>query len=380
MTNTAWGGYSNQYSGVLDNISKITYAKDNALPIAQTVVNMCNLGGDIASSGHQEIVDNMEAYAAEIVENIGDDPKYSDIRSKADTFANEVNKYVATYREITGICGDKYNIKAKDQATALFGQAPFLASSAERLLAEEVSRSEEVEKEISKAFTAMISFTVIFTVIVVILTLVISILITRSITKPIEELKGKIGVLADGDLTVQNIKVKGTNEIGQLGTAFNKMKNSLSTVINKVQDGARELELATNTVTISIEENSLGSNRIAKAVEEMFMRLQQQKNAIDSIVEKMAEVECVSNEVALNARHISESATGAEQNAKIGVQKISAYVEQILESSDQNVTEINEISAIVAEEAANQSEVSNTTNKLLDLTRDLETVVLQFKI
>jgi len=43
--------YNNQYSQVLENISKITYIQTNSVKVARTVVNMCAVGASIEDSG-----------------------------------------------------------------------------------------------------------------------------------------------------------------------------------------------------------------------------------------------------------------------------------------------------------------------------------------
>ena len=58
--------YNAQYSQILDSISKVTFVKDNASYLGRTVVVKCSTGGDIASSGHVEIIDTMEQYVEEV--------------------------------------------------------------------------------------------------------------------------------------------------------------------------------------------------------------------------------------------------------------------------------------------------------------------------
>ena len=52
----------------------------------------------------------------------------------------------------------------------------------------------------------------------------------------------------------------------------------------------------------------------------------------------------------------------------------------VKEAADSNVTEINEVSAVVAEQSANLEEVSEAMDKLLALTGDVEGLVGEFKI
>ncbi len=70
-----------------------------------------------------------------------------------------------------------------------------------------------------------------------------------------------------------------------------------------------------------------------------------------------------------------------------GVEALSQRISETLESmgtvkeaADDNVTEINEVSAVVAEQSANLEEVSQAMDRLLALTGDVEGVVGEFKI
>ena len=73
--------YNAEYEHVLENFSKITYIKTNSIKVARTVVNMCAAGGNVAGSGHPEIVETMKQYIVDIGVNIGDEPEYNQNRN-----------------------------------------------------------------------------------------------------------------------------------------------------------------------------------------------------------------------------------------------------------------------------------------------------------
>ena len=95
--------FSNDYSRVLENISKITYIKTNASKVAKSVEHMCGVGADIESSGHKEIVETMKLYSGEIGQNIGDDVEYNQNRNQYESFASEVEKYTAAYENVLAV-------------------------------------------------------------------------------------------------------------------------------------------------------------------------------------------------------------------------------------------------------------------------------------
>lgn len=70
-----------------------------------------------------------------------------------------------------------------------------------------------------------------------------------------------------------------------------------------------------------------------------------------------------------------------------GVEVLNDRIAEAMESmgtvkdaADSNVTEINEVSAVVTEQSANLEEVSEAMDKLLVLTNDVENLVAEFKI
>ncbi len=71
-------------------------------------------------------------------------------------------------------------------------------------------------------------------IVTTILALLISVFITRLITVPINKLNATAKVIAEGDLSGEDINVKTNDEIGVLADSFNEMKRRLHSIINNV--------------------------------------------------------------------------------------------------------------------------------------------------
>lgn len=290
FTGTKSMQYNDQYAQVLENISKITYIKTNGAKLARIVVNMCATGGAV-DSGHLEMVETMQQYVVDIGENIGDEAEYSQNRNQQESLAKEVDKFVTLYEEIVAISGENYSSSASEQAARLDSSTPFLSTSAENLVTYEITRSEDLQQKIQKDFSSMISGMMVVIVLVVVITIIVAMLVSRSITRPILELMKKLSLIADGDLSGDDIQVKSADETGKLGTAFNKMKNNVADILRQVLDSTAELKIATETVNESMDENSKGSARIAESVGEMLERLEKQHVEVVKIAEQIQEME-----------------------------------------------------------------------------------------
>lgn len=368
--------YNDQYAQVLENISKITYIKTNGAKLARIVVNMCATGGAI-DSGHLEMVETMQQYVVDIGENIGDEAEYSQNRNQQESLAKEVDKFVTLYEEIVAVSGENYSSAASEQASRLDSSTPFLSTSAENLLTFEITRSEALQQKIQKDFASMISVMMVVIILVIIITVIVAILVSRSITKPILELMKKLSSIADGDLSGDDIKVKNADETGKLGTAYNKMKNSISDILRQVLSSTAELKLATETVNESMDENSKGSARIAESVGEMLVRLEKQHDEVIKIAEQIQEMEKVSTGIVENAEKIHSNTAEARRNAENGTEKIHAYVEQlgVINESIREVTEIfskfNDNTRQMTEALNAITEIASQTN-LLSLNASIE--------
>lgn len=336
--------FTNQYQGVLENISKISYIESNASNVARTIVNFCNYQKNIEESGFTEFVDNMDQYIVDIGKNIGDDEAYSSNRSQHETFSREVSKYVDMYRQVVDLSGgETFSAKAAgDIASSMSGQASFVASSASSLLNYEILRSEDLEASIQSQKKTLILMIVVIIIVVVVGTTVVGILMANSITKPIVRLDRRISVMAEGDLSVANLSLNTKDELGHLAQAFNKMKGNVSDTLSQALDSTSQLKEAMNSVAISMEENSLGSARIAESVTEMLHKLESQNIEVNKIVTEIQEMEEISHNVVSNAERISSNSEETIEYAETGAKQLDAYVVQ-MEEINASIKDVSEI-------------------------------------
>lgn len=336
--------FSSDYSKVLENISKITYIKTNASKIPKTVENMCGVGADIASSGHQEIMDTILLYCEEIGANIGDDVEFNQNRNQYDVFASEVGKFTQSYQTVADVCGEQYSSAGLEAAKQMSNNGTFLVSSAETLLALEITRSEQVEQQIAADFKDMLVFSISAAVILIVLMLFVAILLSTSITRPIEKLKRHLMQMSERDLTGDELQNRFMDEVGQAMGAFNVMRSTLLHMITKVRSGTKELRSTVAVIGDSVEENSQGSVKISVAVDSMLNGLQGQQAEVSGIVDQISSMEKTAMLVSEDTERIHENSTQARAHAEDGMEKIESYVAQMQEV-DHSMQEMSRVFA-----------------------------------
>lgn len=359
--------FSNDYSRVLENIIKITYIKTNASKVAKSVENMCGVGADIESSGHKEIVETMKLYSGEIGQNIGDDVEYNQNRNQYESFASEVEKYTAAYEDVLTACGTTYSSEGLEQAHQMVNNSAFLGSSAETLLALEITRSEQVEKQIAADFGSMLVISITVAVVVGIVMILAAVMLSSGITRPIGKLRSHLMQMSERDLTGNAFKVRSSDEIGQAMGAFNVMRDTLIRMITKVKTGTENLRSTTAVINDSVEQNSQGSRKISDAVDTMLEGLKAQQDEMSGIVDQISHMEKTAKEVSDDAGMIHQNSEEARAHAEGGMQKIEAYVAQMQEV-DRSMQEMNKVFASFDESTGGMEKALNSITEIASQT------------
>lgn len=359
--------FSNDYSRVLENISKITYIKTNASKVAKSVEHMCGVGADIESSGHKEIVETMKLYSGEIGQNIGDDVEYNQNRNQYESFASEVEKYTAAYENVLAACGTTYSSEGLEQAHQMANNSSFLVSSAETFLALEITRSEQVEKQIAADFGSMLVISITVAAVVGILMIFSAVTLSFSITRPIGKLRSHLMQMSERDLTGDDFKVRSSDEVGQAMGAFNVMRDTLISMITRVKNGTENLRSTTAVINDSVEQNSQGSRKISDAVDTMLEGLKAQQDEVSGIVDQISHMEKTAKEVSDDAGMIHQNSEEARAHAESGMKKIEAYVAQMQEVN-RSMQEMNKVFASFDESTGGMEKALNSITEIASQT------------
>lgn len=229
-------------------------------------------------------------------------------------------------------------------------------------------KKEEVANN-AKANTMQLLLLIV-NILVAVFAIYISISISRSIARPASKLTQAVAVIADGNLTQQDIDVTSGDEIGQLAKSFNHMKANLRAVIKTVSTSSEEVMASSQNLTANSEQSCSVMVEMSKYIVKVAEGSTKQLNSVaqaSSVVEKMStQIE----ETALNAGAMSQVASNTIKSATEGREAIAkavnqmSVIEQTVGSTAQTVGQLGERSKQIGQIVDTIASIAGQTNLL----------------
>ncbi len=326
--------YNEQYNKVLDRGIRLSYIKTETTNQPDRLLELCNTKENIVASGENEVISNIEEYVSGITEKSNIEVNDEEYNVLLTNFIDNANKYIQNYKDLVNICGETFHEAGVMNLYSMQTSAVFLKDACNELITLELENSNILKSSINLQFRLMISILVAFIIIISMISFVFAALITGSITKPIICLKEKMVTMAGGDLRGEELKVRTSDEMKDLAMAFNKMKNSLKTIINQVSNVSNEIEGSTRHVGCSVMDNSNESTKIAEYLEEMNMRMDQQTLDTKDVMEQVYQMNAVSDKIVQGIKEISNQSLNSLNYAKTGNGHMEMYMIQLSDLSN----------------------------------------------
>lgn len=184
--------------------------------------------------------------------------------------------------------------------------------SMEALMKHEVARAEEAHAKSQKKYLLLRNIIIASITLALICGFGAGFFIASSIGKSSVELKNTAEQLAGGDLTVR-VKIASKDELGIIGESFNKIADTLQSVMESVRSSAASLTTAAVELRKNAEQIATGSENVAA-----------QATTVATAGEEMA---ATSNDISSNCSMAVESANQACSAATKGAEIVQLTVE-----------------------------------------------------
>ena len=179
--------------------------------------------------------------------------------------------------------------------------------------------------------------------------IILALLISRSMAASVRSMLALIENVAANNLTVADIEVRSTDEIGQACLSVNKMKNSLRAIVQSLSNNAQ-------VVASSSEELSSTSQQMSANAEETSSQANVVSAAGEQVNRNLQTVATGSEEMSASIKEIAKNATEA---AKVATEAV-----KVAESTNATVSKLGESSAEIGQVIKVITSIAQQTNLL----------------
>ncbi|UNT57053.1 methyl-accepting chemotaxis protein [Lysinibacillus capsici] len=209
-----------------------------------------------------------------------------------------------------------------------------------------------------------------------ILALLIALFITRLITVPVNKLAAAAKVIAEGDLSREDINVRTKDEIGTLANSFNEMKRNLHSLINNVIANVEQTTAAAKQLAASTDQVAISFNEVAN-------RIEVTSEGVNQSATMGRESATAMDETAHGIQRIAE-ATQLLNSKALDTQVIANEGEKTLQTAENQMAVIQQSSHETTERikqlSAQSMEIENITKVITDITEQTNLIALNAAI
>lgn len=151
----------------------------------------------------------------------------------------------------------------------------------------------------------------------------------RLISRPMVAMADFASKISDGDLTVEEIKIKNRDEVGQLASSFNQMVRNLRHLIEQVNLNSLQVASSAEELAAGVEQTTQATNQIATSIQEIASGAESQGQGASESSQAMKEMTIGIREIAKSATSVSDLAIKTSREAHAGNNSLQKVINQM---------------------------------------------------
>ncbi|RAW15093.1 methyl-accepting chemotaxis protein [Paenibacillus taichungensis] len=183
--------------------------------------------------------------------------------------------------------------------------------------------------EFNSGATQVLYLVIMVTAVAVVLGSVIVSIVSGRLTKPILKIAKRLKSVADGDLTVEEVKIKSKDEIGELSKDFNEMIKNMRYLIRQVDLSTKQVASSSKELNLGAEHTSQATENITISIQESAVGAQEQQMMLQRTTNSLEEISIGIQRIAESSSTIADSSVDAMELANIGSTAIEHTTKQM---------------------------------------------------
>lgn len=192
------------------------------------------------------------------------------------------------------------------------------------------------------------------------LAIIIGIIISRLISKPLQKLNKAAKAISTGDLNIEDITVKQKDELGELASSFNSMKNNLRHLVHEINDNAAQVISISRDVASGTSETGKAAEHVADIMSDLSNSTQDQVKIVEGGLQAVYDVNKDIQQIDHSSQQAMNVAQQAQTQALLGDKEIAHVMNQM----DQIHQRMSKLEVIILSLNKRSSEIEEINNAI----------------
>lgn len=199
--------------------------------------------------------------------------------------------------------------------------------------------------------------------------------IIRSFMIPLRLLTSTSEKISAGDLR-HRANIQSKDEFGQLGASFNRMVDSLRSVLVEVSESSSQLAVSSEQLAASAEQSSQATEHIANIAEKMSDGANQQTHQVEKSSQTIYDTTARMQQITTNIQHVTETTIKTSEKSAEGGRAIHIAVGQMNSISGS----VDELSQVISNLASTSHEIGQITGVITQIAQQTNILSLNASI
>ncbi|MGG4480894.1 methyl-accepting chemotaxis protein [Paenibacillus illinoisensis] len=230
--------------------------------------------------------------------------------------------------------------------------------------------------EFNSGATQVLYLVLIIMAVAVVLGSIIVSIISGRLTKPILMVAKRLKSVADGDLTVEEVKMKSKDEIGELSQDFNHMIKNMRTLISQVDLSTKQVASSSKELTLGAEHTSQATENITISIQESAAGAQEQQMMLQRTTNSLEEISIGIQRIAESSSTIADSSVDAMELANIGGTAVEHTAKQ-MKLINKSVNETDDVMRMLDERS---QQIGTMLHAITDIAKQTNLLALNASI